>query len=130
MAVVSDMGHEFYEVKQWDSRQCHPWVLENVIPVLNKEPISDKQFNHKFWSWLVNLDIPATDIYADWPEDLAYFLREMCRPEGKRIGGEYKFHLINSGAIYTEIPHNALEDARGLRNWHVNDMADTGYVWI
>jgi hypothetical protein len=124
MAVVSSMGHEFYEVRNYKefAEYINPWVWENVIPSLLKEPISDEQFNHKFWSWFINLEIKPTDIYADWPEDLAYFLREMCRPEGKRIGGEYRFHLIHSGDVNSLIPHNALEDARALKKWHLGEQ--------
>jgi len=115
LGIVSEIGHEFYEVLQWDDKKCHPWVLENVIPYLNKDPISREILQKKLWDWLLNLEFPATDIVADWPEDLAFFLELLCKPEGIRLKGEYKFHLIHSPPTYSTIPHNALEDAKALK---------------
>ena len=45
MALVTGTGFEFYEVL--DCPNPGPWVKDNVIPILGKEPISKEEFQDK-----------------------------------------------------------------------------------
>ncbi|MEP3278344.1 MAG: hypothetical protein ABJN26_00170 [Stappiaceae bacterium] len=52
----------FYEVLEIDG-QYEPWVAENVIPILEKEPISKEVLRYWLFKFLGEFDNPT--IYAD-----------------------------------------------------------------
>lgn len=118
LAIIDENDNYFYEVLKWDGRKCHPWVLENVIPYLDREPIEIDEFQKRLFLFLRNYN--NCNFYADWPEDIGFLLMYMCKPEGVRVSGEFNFHLIKSGNIESKVPHNALWDAIALKDWHVN----------
>src|SRR3546814_19932531 len=61
-------------------------------------------------------------IVADWPDDLAYFCHLLVTGPGEMIAiGGLRLELINgsgfSAAANSKIPHNALHDARALKDF-------------
>jgi hypothetical protein len=96
-----------------------PWVKENVVPKLTKTPIDRGQFQSKLYGFLLRAieadGIPT--IIADYPDDLSYFVKALITGPGMRINiNEIDFKL-RCGLTYTsKVPHNAYEDAIGLRN--------------
>lgn len=114
---------EFYEVLPWKKEDMNHWCQDNVFPILGKEPVEYDVFKDKLWSYLKTLMANSTfglEIYADWPEDISHLCNLLCMDNGKRMGGFYEmqFILIDSGKCFSKIPHNALEDAKALRDWY------------
>ena len=127
MALVSeDLNTEFYEVLPEDTYSttypavgCDPWVMQNVIPVLNKEPISVKTFQDKLQHFLVsNATESGIKIVADWPEDLTHFTKMLIKNLGQSINTPIIHLTLNQSlreyTTQSKIPHNALEDARAI----------------
>lgn len=126
LALVShDESKQFYEALPYDHMDIHPWVEENVIPVLYRKPKSSKEkFTHKLGCFLrenaVNGEIT---IVADWPEDIKYFCESLIIGPGRAVDIPNinfildRVNLVNT-ADYSMVPHNALEDALALaRNY-------------
>ena len=111
MALVAENGREFYEVLPCASPGS--WVAEHVMPILNKQPISQAAFSHKLYRFLSRF--PSIHIVADWPEDIAHFCQALITGPGERIDTppltmEVRRDLDADSAL----PHNALEDARAI----------------
>lgn len=112
MALVSEDGREFYEVLACEN-PCQ-WVAENVIPILNKNPISMEKFNQLLQEYLFQFD--AVNIIADWPEDIEKFCAALIIGAGERLNTPpLSMQIIRINAK-SALPHNALEDARGIRS--------------
>src|SRR5882672_12658080 len=134
MALVNGQA-EFYEVVElpgkymtavgYNISTLHPWVQENVIPVLNKDPIPYFLFKAKLWVFLKRFDNPT--IVCDWFEDAVHFLNQL---KGKDYGSSITYpHSIKvitqpDDGIISKIPHNALEDAKALMHWYRNNDKD------
>jgi len=124
MAIVSeDLTSEFYEVlpadtysSSYPSFGCDPWVMQNVIPHLNKEPISVREFQSKLEVFLnENVENNKIRIIADWPEDLTHFCKMLIVSPGRRLSVPNFELVFDSSITYnSELPHNALEDARAI----------------
>lgn len=122
LAMVASDGHEFYAVRAIPD-QIHPWVAEHVIPFLaipGYDPEPSPSFIHDFSMFIWRY--PDCEIIADWPADFSHFcdlLSFKGRDDGFRIPIECTMRLLRgSPDIHSEIPHNALSDARALRDWH------------
>lgn len=119
MALVTEDGHEWYEVVM-GNKPCVPWVLENVVPVLGKPRISKAQFHADLADFLSAYD--GAEIIADHPADFMHLCRMMDNISAEndfRIPIECTMTLVRgSPDIAPEVPHNALSDARALRDWH------------
>lgn len=125
MALVSAAGDEFYEVLTL-IEPLHPWVEANVLPVLGKEGVDERDFRTSLARFLMSLEGPL-DIVADYPEDLRHFLRALMVSDAEmtfRVTPALSLHLrpeLNSrGSL---IAHNALADARAIRDL---DLMPTG----
>jgi hypothetical protein len=119
MALVADDGAEWYEVL--DIKQAmDPWVVEHVLPVLNKAPVSRSDFMDSFSRFIWRYS--GCELVADWPADFSHFCNLLSwsgAQAGFRIPLECSMRLLRgSPDISPEIPHNALSDARALRDWH------------
>jgi len=124
MALVSDnLDIEFYEVL-FPNTYCNPnggipldpWVKKNVIPILNKDPITVSEFQFKLEKFLMNnAEDGIIRIVADWPEDLTHFCKMLITGPGHRISLP-ELELVYKPNIHydSKIPHNALEDARAI----------------
>lgn len=124
MAIVSeDLTSEFYEVLPEDTYynpsagySYDPWVLENVIPHLNKEPVSVKEFQDKLEVFLnENAENNKIRLIADWPEDLTHFCKMLIVAPGRRLLiPDFELVFDSSITYHSNLPHNALEDARAI----------------
>lgn len=114
MALVSDMGHEFYEVLPY--KNPIPWVEKNVIPVLGKKPVEDmKMFQWQLFEFLKQFD--SIHVVADWPEDISHFcMALLTAAPGERINTPPLTLEIMRVDSVSDLPHNALSDAVGIRN--------------
>ena len=69
--------------------------------------------------WLTPFE--EVEIVADWPDDIAYFCRALLTGNGQMVTvPPLTFRLMNlagfSTARNSAVPHNALHDARALRD--------------
>lgn len=112
MALVSEDRKEWYEVLHCKN-PCD-WVAEHVMPVLFKTPTDPLQFALSLQSFLNQFT--AIHIVADWPEDIQHFCAALITGPGQRIDTPpLTLEVLRIDSI-SEIPHNALYDARGIRN--------------
>ena len=109
---------EFYrEIEMKD--QLEPWVKENVIPHLITVPCSHSQFQNDLASYLWG--IGNCTIVADWPDDIRYFCESLIVGPGQminilsKINFELDLHIDYDSAV----PHNALHDARAIRDTYL-----------
>ena len=89
------------------------WVAENVIPVLNRSAVSKYTFTESLKKYLSQFD--SINIIADWPEDIERFCRALITSPGQCIQTPPLSMSIVRIDAESELPHNALEDARGTR---------------
>jgi len=114
MALVPESGESFYEVLH--CLKPHKWVLENVMPVLNKGPISRLGFANTLNIYLSQFD--EIEVIADWPEDIEHFCKAIIIGPGERIGPDRMTFVVDRGcdSDNSSVPHNALADAIAIRD--------------
>ena len=115
MALVDQDGNEFYEVLP--CLKPIKWVAENIMPVLNKEPVSQNLFNQKLEQFLKYRD--DIHIIADWPEDISHFCNSLITKPLTRMGSRQMSFTVDERLFgaKSEIPHNALADAKSMKNY-------------
>jgi len=125
LALVPEDGEEFYAVLECDD-PIHPWVAQNVVPYLGNVPVglvaprlSRDSAANALAAYLAH--DPAPEIVADWPDDIAYFNQLLLIGPGRMVAvHDLTFRLISlpgfSTAENSAVPHNALHDARALRD--------------
>jgi hypothetical protein len=113
MALVGN-DCEFYEVKRKPS-EAHPWVAENVIPVLAKDAVGPMLFKIRLHRFLSQYSGDGVEIIADWPSDFEHLFRELhgIDHEGT-LAVPIVARLDPSINYSSELPHNALADARAI----------------
>lgn len=112
MALVMDTGPEFYQVKDIPAL-VDPWVAENVLPVLGKNPIGREVFQFALHTFLTSHKPQV--IVADWPSDLEHLFREMLGTDHSESLALHIVAKLDPSITYSSrIPHNALEDARAI----------------
>ena len=107
---------EFY--KELSVRgQLHPWVRDNVIPHMILNPSTMNEFQLSLSAYLLNFNEDII-IVADWPDDIRYFCEALITGPGERISmpKNIKFELNLNIEYTSEVPHNALWDARAIRD--------------
>lgn len=113
MALISATGDEFYEVLPLPD-SIDPWVEANVIPVLNKEPVSKEVFQSKLEEFLGAYE--TVRIVADWPEDIAHLMMMLITGPGTRLNAPHLTCMVSRELdVAGDIPHNALYDARAVK---------------
>lgn len=127
----ADGGEEFYVTLAW-ADPIEPWVERHVLPFLDMVPpgllsprLGSEQAAMMLSAWLAN--DPAPEIIADWPDDIAYFCRLLTISPGQMVPvPPLSFRLLNlsgfSTAANSDVPHNALYDARALRHHVMNHL--------
>ena len=111
IALVGEDGAEFYA----ETPCINPtqWVAEHVMPLLHgcSLPIYDIQTKlEAFLGQYVH-----THIIADWPEDIAMFCNLLIVGPGSKINTpKLSFEVFRCDS-FSETPHNALADAKGLK---------------
>lgn len=121
MALVTKDGNEFYSVL--DCKNPIEWVKNNVIPVLNQEPeIHYAAFQAKLQEYLMQFD--EITLIADWPEDIKHFCQSLILRPGKSMNLPTINMVIdpNIHSIFSKIRHNALEDARAIRDEYYENL--------
>ena len=124
LALVPDDGEEFYVTLDCPDLP-HPWVERHVLPYLDTVPfalagprLSPAEAAERLGAYL-GID-PAPELVADWPDDIAHFCRLLMTAPGKAVPMPHlTFRLLSlpgfSTAANSAVPHNALHDARALR---------------
>lgn len=130
LALVPDDGDELYLRLKMDVPIAE-WVEAHVVPYLDSvpeqlscPPLSRKDAAHALERYLRHDEEPL--IHADWPEDVAQFCNLMITGEGDMVDLRHlAFRLVPmsnfSTAANSKVPHNALHDARALRD-HILSM--------
>ncbi|RST29422.1 hypothetical protein HMF7854_00175 [Sphingomonas ginkgonis] len=126
LALVPEHGDEELYLTFAVDDPLHPWVERHVIPYLDHVPA---RFSCPRTSLahgglaVANFLAADTDIeiVADWPEDLALFCRLLLTGPGDMVAiSGLRLQLIRlpgfSVAANSQVPHNALHDARSLRD--------------
>jgi len=114
---------EFY--KELDMReQLHPWVKENVVPHLVLAPCTRHEFQQALGEYLWR--IGNCVIIADWPDDIKYFCDSLILGPGQMMAfiPNLKFELDQDIKYESVVPHNALHDARAIRDFCVKRNAE------
>jgi hypothetical protein len=119
MAIVPENPSwpEFYEEIEIRD-QLDPWVQANVVPHLFKAPVTYSEFQAKLSQYLWNKRHNEITIVADWPDDIRYFCEALITGPGDRITmpKNIKFELDLNIEYTSAVPHNALWDARAIRD--------------
>jgi hypothetical protein len=130
LALVPDDGDELYLTLQ-PQEPLREWVERHVLPYLDSVPeqlscprLTRKDAAEALERYLRHDQEPL--IYADWPEDIAQMCDLMVTGEGDMVDvRNATFQLVPmtnfSTAANSKVPHNALHDARALRD-HVLAM--------
>ena len=112
MALVDENAREFYEVLP--CKKPGAWVAEHVMPILGKPPIPMGLFQKVLAGWLSAYD--AVHVIADWPEDISHFCESLIVGPGMRINTPpLTMEVRRDLDAVSELPHNALADARAIR---------------
>lgn len=127
LALVPEHGdHEFYAVLELPEA-VHGWVARNVVPYLrsvpqgfHSEPVPRAEAAAELARYLAADRDPV--IVADWPEDIAQFCMLLVTGPGEIVSvGSLRFEFVASPGFSTannsRVPHNALHDARALRDF-------------
>jgi hypothetical protein len=130
LALVPDDGDDFYLTLRTEEPIVE-WVQQHVMPFLDMVPeplkcprLTRKDAAHALERYLRHDEEPL--IVADWPEDVAQFCNLMITGPGDMVELRHlTFRLVPmsnfSTARNSKVPHNALHDARALRD-HVLAM--------
>jgi hypothetical protein len=125
LALVPEEGEELYLTLDWDGK-LEEWVERNVIPYLDtvSPSLISPRMSRADAAGIVAHYLagdPDPLIVADWPEDIAQL--NMLLVTGPGIMAEvpgltFQFMLLSgfSTAANSKVPHNALHDARALRD--------------
>ena len=130
LALVPEDGEEFYATLHCDD-PIEPWVERHVAPFLDMVPeqlAGPRMSRADARSGLAHYlqADPAPLLLADWPEDIAQFCMLLLTGPGTMVPvPPISFELMPlpgfSTAANSAVPHNALHDARALRD-HVLEL--------
>ena len=132
LALVADSAEEFYVVLDHDG-PLEPWVERNVVPYFGSVPDSlqapplSRRAAAEALGFFLSGD-PDPLIIADWPEDIAHLSSLLVTGPGLMVPvASLRFQLLVltgfSTAANSAVPHNALHDARALKEHH-HDLLD------
>ena len=125
LALVPDDGEELYLTLDWTGT-LEPWVERHVVPFLDMVPeplvsprLSRADSARAVAHYLAGDSEPL--IIADWPEDIAQFNMLLLTGPGAMVEvPPLIFQFVElpgfSTAANSKVPHNALHDARALRD--------------
>lgn len=131
LALVPDDGEELYLTLRTEDPLVE-WVERHVVPYLDTVPehlhcprLSRQDAAEALERYLLHDEEPF--IVADWPEDIAHFCNLMITGPGDMVEIRHvTFRLVPmtnfSTAANSKVPHNALHDARSLRDHVCNHL--------
>jgi len=126
LALVPEHGGEELYLSFDCEAPIHPWVERNVLPylanvpdALRLPPMGRKQAAFAIAMFLDRDEDP--EIVADWPSDIELFCGLLSFAPGEVVPlPELRFRLVRTGSFSpaenSAVPHNALHDARALRD--------------
>lgn len=125
LALVPEYGDQDYYVVIPIQAPPEPWVAKHVVPYLESVPpmlynrLDRIAAAHDIAAFLAS--DPDVTIIADWPEDIALFCRLLLVSETeivdiRHMRFEFRRTPGFSTARNSKVPHNALHDARALRD--------------
>ena len=130
LALVPDSGEELYLTLDWEG-ELDKWVQRNVVPYLDTVPpglVSTRMSRADAARTIAHYLAGDRDplIVADWPEDISLFNALLVTGPGvmaeiPRLSFEFIARAGFSTAAKSKVPHNALHDARALRD-HILEM--------
>lgn len=130
LALVPDDGEEFYVTLEC-AEPLQPWVERHVVPYLDSVPFAlrDRRMGTAEAAQALAAYLapdPEPELVADWPDDISYFCRLLTTGAGRMVAvPALVFRLVPlpgfSTAANSAVPHNALHDARALRE-HVTSL--------
>ena len=124
MALVSEEGDTFYEVLE--CAEPIDWIRDNVVPVLGKAAVSQDEFTERLQDFLAQfVEDVFRRIIADWPDDIKHFCDALVAWDRCNIGPG-SFTVTVDRVLFnakSKIPHNALEDARAIRQYYLDQEA-------
>lgn len=126
LALVPEDGDQDYYVVVPMTEEPLPWVAKHVVPYLKSVPpmlynqLDPIAAAHDIAAYL-RTD-PDPEIVCDWPEDIALFCRLLQTSDGEIVDiTSLRFHFLRTPGFSTarnsQVPHNALHDARALRDF-------------
>ena len=125
LALVSEHGEELYLTLAWEG-PLEPWVERNVVPYLDKvpEPLISPRLSRADAARTVAHFLAGDGeplIVADWPEDISLISALLVTGPGVMVEVPpitFRFVELSgfSTAANSKVPHNALHDARALRD--------------
>ena len=125
LALVPEDGEELYLTLDWQGA-LEPWVERHVVPYLNAVPdsLTSPQTSRADAARTIAHYLagdPDPLIVADWPEDIAQLNMLLVTGPGVMAdvpGLRFQFMPLSgfSTAANSKVPHNALHDARALRD--------------
>jgi len=113
MGLVAEDGREWYEVLPCPNPG--KWVEDHVIPILGRKPISKEQFQARLQQFLMQFE--TIHLISDWPEDIKFFCESLITGQGTRLNTPPLQMSIFRFDAESELPHNALSDARGIMKY-------------
>lgn len=125
LALVPEDGAEFYATLRCSDPPV-PWVERNVLPFLGHVPVGlqanpmEREEAALALSDYLSMD-PEPEILADWPDDLVQLCNLLMTGPGQMVPvPPLVLRLVPLGGFSTaansRVPHNALHDARALRD--------------
>lgn len=125
LALAPDDGDELYLTLKTDEPIVE-WVERNVVPYLDSVPeqLACPRLDRADAAYALERYLHGDEnavIIADWPEDVAQFCTLMVTGEGDMVElRNLTFRVLPlanfSTAANSKVPHNALHDARALRD--------------
>lgn len=126
LALVPEEGDQEYYVVLPLTEEPHPWVAKHVMPYVRNVP--EMLYNEldrigAAYDLAAYLSTdPDPEIVCDWPEDIALFCRLIQTSDGHIVElSNLRFHFLRTPGFSTarnsRVPHNALHDARALRDF-------------
>ena len=126
LALVPDDGGEELYLTFECADAIDTWVERNVLPYIDQVPDSVKlpamsrEQGAQALAMYVGVDVEP-EIVADWPTDIELFCGLLTFAPGRMVAmPETRFRLVTLGgfspAENSKVPHNALHDARALRD--------------
>lgn len=117
----SDIYGKFYIEFEFNG-EFDPWVEENVKPYLKgncvKAKIEVQRLLEKYLCSFADVTV-----VADWPEDIERFCNLLITGPGTRLDTpDLKFEIVRFDSI-SELPHNALADAKAIRKEYMSRKA-------
>ena len=125
LALAGEDGEDYYVVIPFEG-ETTPWVTHHVVPYLRSVPDTlynelDREAAARDVAAFLRTD-PDPEIVCDWPEDIALLWRLLQTGDGEIVDvTSLRFHFLRTPGFSTArnsaVPHNALHDARALRDF-------------